>query len=111
MSTQQSNNESTGNAPTPAGGNNAKPKNEQDNGGGTNKPPNTKGKKNRNRKNKNKDKTNTTKVNEYVPTTVIDEFKNTPIDIHKPVQNFNKFVKTAASYADKKDQGLLAKRL
>ena len=34
MSTQQSNNESTGNAPTPAGGNNAKPKNEQDNGGG-----------------------------------------------------------------------------
>ena len=34
MSTQQSNNESTGNAPTPAGGNNAKPKNKQDNGGG-----------------------------------------------------------------------------
>ena len=52
MSTQQSNNESTGNAPTPAGGNNAKPKNEQDNGGGTNKPPNTKGKKTRNRKTK-----------------------------------------------------------
>ena len=110
MSTQQSN-QSTGSAPTPTGENNAKPKNEQDNGGGTNKPP-TKGKKNRNRKNKNKDKSNTgNKVNEYVPTTVIDEFKNTPIDIHKPVQNFNKFLKTAASYSDKKDQGLLAKRL
>ena len=108
MSTQQSNNSST-NAPTPTGENDTKLKSERENGAGGTKPP-PKGKKPRNRKNKNKDKTKST-VNEYEPTTVIDEFKNTPIDIHKPVPNFNKFVKTAASYVDKKDQGLLAKKL
>ena len=78
-------------------------------GGGTNKPPNTKGKKTRNRKNKNKDKSKTkTGINEFVPDTTFSDFKDRPIDIHRSVSNFNKHIATAVSYLNKQKQTKLA---